>query len=93
MLRCVLYLGCSTGLDYSHSTGIYNLVDATFEKGAHFVLGTTDTVNVAISNAFLEGFLSKIDDNGSILECISEGLSRSEGYPITYRGDTSQYLN
>ena len=92
-LRCVLYLGCSTGADFSHPTGTYNLVDATFEKGAHFVLGTTETVTTGQSDAFLQGFLEELKNNSDVMTCVKKGLVSSSGYPITYVGDGSQYLN
>lgn len=93
-LRCVMYLGCKTGADYLHSTGTYNLVDSTFDKGAHFVLGTTQDVITSASNAFLEGFLNELNENNSnLLTCINKGLLASAGYPITYVGDDLQYLS
>lgn len=93
-LRCVIYLGCKTGADYLHSTGTYNLVDSTFNKGAHFVLGTTQNVTTGASNAFLEGFLDELKEhNGDLLSCINQGLMSSRGYPIIYVGDGVQYLN
>lgn len=42
-LRCVLYLECSTAVSLQMERTV-NLLSATFDKGAHFVLGTTDTV-------------------------------------------------
>ena len=43
--RVVFYLSCNSGISYVDAdTGTeFNLVDATYEKGAHFVLGTTET--------------------------------------------------
>ncbi|MBE6649654.1 MAG: hypothetical protein E7614_09125 [Ruminococcaceae bacterium] len=69
--RCVLYLGCSTGLDYTNSQGTYNLVDATFEKGAHFVLGTTETIYDIQGNPWLEYFLDSINEGSTIQEAIA----------------------
>ena len=40
--RMVLYLGCETGVDFVRTYTRYNLVDYTYDKGAHFVLGTTE---------------------------------------------------
>lgn len=42
-LRCALYLECSTAVSLQMERTV-NLLSATFDKGAHFVLGTTDTV-------------------------------------------------
>lgn len=58
--RCVIYLGCSTGTDYTIGSNTYNLVDATYEKGAHFVLGTTETLYTSQINDWLEYFLDGI---------------------------------
>ncbi len=67
-LRCVLYLGCSTGVDITVNRQTYNLVDATFDKGAHFVLGTTNTILTSDSNEWLGFFLDRIDAGDSIEE-------------------------
>lgn len=100
--RCVMYLGCSTGV----SRGTYNLVYTTFDKGAHFALGTTQTTQVSDSNNFLLGFLNGVNSGYSIEQCIAQGIyqagtqvQRTDSatgygtYPIVYVGDTSQYLN
>ena len=96
--QCVLYLGCSTGVDI----GTHNLVTNTYEKGAHFVLGTTETVVIGESNLFLEGFLQAATQDVSIDECIDIALQRSYAYqhsdgthryyPIIYAGDVKQHL-
>ena len=98
--RCVLYIGCYTG----KSTGPYNLVTSTYQKGAHFVLGVTDITITSKSNAFLYGFLKAIEQNQSIEAAIENGnnevgeftLSNVEsisGLPLYTLGDSSQYLN
>jgi len=102
-LRCVMYLGCSTGADYTSSSKTYNLVDSTFAKGAHFVLGTTETVYVNDSNNFLIGFAEcyTTDCNCTIQNAITAGIERAgtntvyqnDLYPVYYVGDTSQRLN
>ena len=98
--RCVMYIGCSTACPTDDPD---NLVNMTYSKGAHFVLGTTETVYTPDSDDFLEGFLEKLNSNGNIAECIERGLVKagdlrlSNGmlgsYPITYVGDVNQYLN
>ena len=82
----------------------YNLVDAIYEKGAHFVLGTTQTTYPEDSDNFLKGFIAKLNAGGNIDDCIEQGLiSAGNGvkyednttgrYPIVYFGDARQYLN
>ncbi len=101
-LRCVLYIGCSTGVNY----GSYNLVDETFGKGAHFVLGTTETVYTHDSNDFLLGFLEQLQQGGTIEDCFENGLRKvgdayceipehteSHDYPIIYLGNKYQELS
>ena len=97
-LKCVLYLGCNTGVNKVVSGYTYNLVTSTYNKGAHFVLGTTETVVVSASNNFLKGFVSGVSSDKRILECIQEGIetagidSTGRTYPIIYVGDIYQYL-
>ncbi len=78
-LRCVLYIGCSTGVDKVVSGVAYNLVEETFNKGAHFVLGTTESVHTDDSNDFFKGFLDAMDMGLSIRDCI-EYAKRETGY-------------
>lgn len=102
-LRCALFLGCGSGMDITINGVTYNLLEATYQKGAHFVLGTTESVYVHNSDAFLEGFLKAIEEGECIGGCIERGLDNagddvwlSDGttgyYPIIYIGDTSQIL-
>lgn len=70
LTRCVLYLGCSTGTDFSNNQGTYNLVDATFEKGAHFVLGTTETLYTSQMNDWLQYFLTALYNGDNIYEAL-----------------------
>ncbi|MGM9647569.1 MAG: RICIN domain-containing protein [Eubacteriales bacterium] len=69
-LRCVLYLGCNTGKNISIYGYTYNLVDATYAKGAHYVLGTTKTLNTGHLNEWLEYFLDNINTGTSIQTAI-----------------------
>ena len=94
-------LGCRSGLTTDDG---YNLLDALYEKGTHFVLGTTQTTYTDDSDNFLKGFIAKLNQGGNIQECIDEGL-REAGtgvpyeddttglYPVLYFGDARQYLN
>ena len=65
--RCVIYLGCETGKSY----GSNNLVDATFKKGAHFVLGVTVVSDTDQITTFIKHFMVRIDAGYSILEAIN----------------------
>lgn len=103
-LRVVLYIGCSTGTTITVGGVTYDLLSSTYNKGAQFVLGTSQTVYTPDSDAFLKGFLETLDDNSNVISCIQAGIesagnnvlyedgSRGQ-YPIVYVGDTIQYLN
>lgn len=102
-IRCALYLGCSTAVSLQMERTV-NLLSATFDKGAHFVLGTTDTVFTNNSDDFLWGFMKAASEGKNIEACINEGRIRAGNqvwlpatetrgeYPYTYIGDSSQYL-
>ena len=100
--RCVLYLGCNTGSDYSLGGTDYNLVDATFEQGAHFALGFTETVVDADVDDFIEGFLLELSrlNDCTIEDCINmandnvaiDTTNDQLGMPTYVRGDKYQYL-
>ena len=64
--RCVIYLGCRTGTDYIVGSNTYNLVDATYEKGAHFVLGTTEKLYTTQINDWIGYFLDAVADGMNI---------------------------
>ena len=68
-LRVVLYIGCDTGTTLTINGVSYNLVDETFKKGAHYVLGTTQAVVVTDSNSFLEGFLNGVAKGKNVQLC------------------------
>ena len=82
-----------------------NLLQETYGKGSHFVLGTLDTTYVNNSDAFLNGFLESIQLGDSIEESIQNGLlnagpnvnwptyGRKYYYPIYYIGDVYQNLD
>ena len=71
-LRVVLYLGCNTGGDITIGDTTYNLVDATFEKGAHFVLGTTTKIRTWQGDDWLEYFLESISTGANIQQAIDD---------------------
>ena len=107
--KAVLYLGCSTGKDITIGSTTYNLVYATYNKGANFVLGTTQTVHTRNSNAFLRGFLNEAANGGSIAECKQSGIEEAGTrvpivdpntgdnilgtYPIVCVGNENQFFN
>lgn len=107
-LRVVLYIGCSTGKDITKNGITYNLVEATYNKGAHYVLGTTQTVYTNNSDDFLEAFLNSVNEGknvklsvqhaleatGSNVPLVDEDGNEYNGsYPIYSIGDEKQYLD
>ena len=104
-LRCVMYMGCSTGLNYKS----YNLVDQTFDMGAHFVVGTTYDLYTEHINLWLEYFLENVRSGLNLEHSIvlaSQALgeigvieyeSKQEithvGLPLYYVGDGLQRLS
>ena len=107
-LRVVLYIGCSTGADITINGITCNLVDSTYEKGAHYVLGTTQTVYTNNSDDFLEAFLNSVNEGKNIQLCIQhaieatgtnvtledeDGNEYKGSYPIYSIGDKKQYLD
>ncbi len=103
-LRCVLYIGCNTARDFITKTGItHNLIVSTYNKGAHFVLGTTEITYTSYNNAWLGYFLEAIEDGSCIggayiyaatmlgnVEIENKGTMP---YPYRCIGDDMQYLN
>lgn len=98
--RAIIYLGCETGAN--HSEGSVNLVDRTFNKGAHFVLGVEVVVYASHHNEWLQYFLENIEQGYNIEDSIYyatedlggiivEGVNYTE-IPLYTRGDSSQYL-
>lgn len=69
-VRCVLYLGCRSGMDYSTANGVYNLVDETFDKGAHFVLGSRADITEYHTDQWFEYFIDLLEDGLNIESCI-----------------------
>ncbi len=90
--RCVLYLGCQTAVD-CNMTGIgpiYNLLDSTYNKGAHFVFGFTDILYISDVNDFMAGFLSGVN-NENIFECLRLGVAQA-GSDVTLSNGTTGSL-
>jgi hypothetical protein len=93
-------LGCFTG---ESGTGIPNLVDETFDKGAHFVLGTDFDIDSGDACNFLRSFLSCANLGMNISSSIEMALkavgnntkyTETNGtFPIYYVGDVTQNLS
>ena len=99
-LRCVLYIGCSTAYELSNNARVYNLTKTTYELGAHFVLGTTESVFTRECNIFLEAFLEYSEAGFNIGESVSYAIEQAandiyseEYFPVQCYGDTYQKLN
>ena len=103
--RCVLYLACRSGKSYTSSYGTYNLIDETFNKGAHFVLGATEKITEAHVDPWMEEFFASAKRGNSIEQCIEDadkkignityntdyGQGTCYGLPVYTRGDQKQY--
>jgi hypothetical protein len=90
--RCVLYLGCCTGQTYTVDNVSYNLVESTYNKGAHFVLGTLEIVQWVLVYDFFDIFLEecKTKNISDSMSCILNDDPLFQVYTI---GDSSQFLN
>ena len=63
----MLYIGCHTGCNYIGSDGtIGNLVDETFGKGAHYVMGPLVGILTDDGDLWMQYFLSSIEDGNSL---------------------------
>jgi hypothetical protein len=100
--RCIIYLGNNTGADCLGGDGeYYNLVDATYDKGAHFVLGIRGNISATEKNEWIAAFLEGIElyktINGALLyveEWFDYAYNGEDlGFEIYSRGDGNQYLN
>ncbi len=103
-LRAVLYIGCSTANSLTVGSKTYDLLTATYEKGAHFVLGTTMAVYTSDGNDFLAGFIKGVKQKKNLEGCVEDGMnnvkvqknvypSTSGMYPVIYIGDAAQFLD
>ena len=64
--RCVFYLGCNTGL----ADGNVNLVDSTYDMGAHFVFGVCEETYCEVDQ-WLPHFFGYLMDGQSVGEAIN----------------------
>lgn len=81
--QCVLYIGCSTGESYSG----YNLVSSTFNKGAHFALGTTETTYTNETDKWTKKFFEKADTGATIRQCLDHANYYQSIGLLYYEGD------
>ena len=99
--RCVIYLSSASGVDATGNDGeSYNLVKATYDKGAHFVLGFKTAVTDNMINDWITCFYGELINEVTIKEavqnaCITIGLGNSTSYHnyVYVLGDGNQYLN
>ena len=106
--RLIFYFGCETGNDcQTISATTYNLVDETFEKGAHCVIGLEKTVEQTSAFRWMDKFLEAIFLENSINEAVTYANRQCQNYggiaiegqtendstmPIYIVGDKYQYL-
>ena len=81
--QCVLFVGCSTGVWYNG----YNLVAMAFTKGAHFALGTTQTVYTPDSNLWTTKFFEKAKTGTTIRACLDYANYYQSLGLLYYEGD------
>ena len=103
--RCVIYLSSHSGDEATGNDGsTYNLVDATYAKGAHYVLGFTCDVPVGLICNWFQYFYEAINDHQTIdaaveYACVEadlyDGSASSPDFSeyIYFLGDGDQYLN
>ena len=81
--QCVIYMGCSTGVSYNG----YNLVTSTYNKGAHFALGTTQTILTGTGDKWTKKFFEKADTGATIRECYHHANYYHDIGALYYEGD------
>lgn len=87
--RCILFMGCKTGL----SSNGYNLINESFAKGAHFVLGTTKTVYTGDVTKWSKSFFYKASKGFSIEQCIQYANKQCNKLgELYFKGDVYQKL-
>ena len=92
LARCVLFLGCKTGQSFTFAGKTYNLVQSTYDKGAHFVLGTLEDITVSDAYSFMDVFLENCSEK-SIYDSISVVLTDPPLFDAYYLGDSKQLLS
>ena len=85
---CVLFVGCSTGVTYQGD----NLVSKAFGKGAHFAIGTTQTVDTLDMDSWTKDFFIKANTGATIQECLNYANYRTNLGQMYYEGDVYSKL-
>ena len=98
-LRCVFYLGCKTANTNDNNTpentsDDTNLLEATYEKGAHLVFGLTERVEDDNLMKWVECFKNKVLDTTIPLSLVITytNIQYDDEFPISFIGDTNQYF-
>ena len=78
--RCVLVLGCLTGLNTRRNGVTYNLLDSIYQKGAHFVVGTSNTIIPSSSARYCGAFFTKISEGKSVGTAYTCSLTETQYY-------------
>ena len=103
--RCIIYASSYSGNDAIGNDGEeYNLVDATYNSGAHFVVGFKVALPSNLINNWISYFVSGIFSNYSIESAVIFACEQTGLYNIVngemvfdnfiyFRGDGRQYLN
>jgi hypothetical protein len=86
--KCVLYMACEAGATYTGTNGSYNLVDETFNKGAHYVLGITTKIQSFQVDDWLGSFVQRLTEGYDIKECVRFANEQSGVLQIP----TGQYI-
>ncbi len=89
-LSLVLYLGCSSGVDYVDEDGdCYNLVDIAYEMGAHYAFGASDTIYESEVNVFSHELLVLSENANncpvSLGQAIDIAMDNAMFYTFTYK--------
>lgn len=88
--RVMIVGGCSTGAnsDSSSTSTIYNnLVDAMYEKGAHFSIGWTDTIPTAQGTKWVKCFFESASKGNSISTAMLYADANTQMCDSYYVGD------
>lgn len=102
----VVYIGCSTGRNLDLYGATYNLLEETYAKGAHCVIGTTEIVFDDDCQEWLKFFAKHLKtcdietaagmatrDAGDVKYRKEDGTIGQMSFPYVIVGDKTQYLN
>lgn len=101
----IVYIGCNTGGNLNLYGSTYNLLEATYAKGAHCVIGTTETLYSDDVRRWKRDFVGELKNNNVKnaldLACLdtgyveyvnSDGTDNFGWFPYRCVGDTTQYI-